>query len=153
MSTCEEIQPAISRYLDGELPDADDSAVFAHAASCAGCREFLRTSLALRSTLQSEPVPAVPARLDRRILTLRPRSLRTPGAETVRRWWTARLPLPVPAIAAAMVVLLAVSVLLVRSLTTPTSPTQTGQAEYILTLETVEVRGAPADPGSNGTRF
>lgn len=153
MSMCEEIQQSISRYLDGDLPASDDAAVLAHAASCAACREFLRSSLSLRSALQSEPAPAVPARLDRRILAIRPRSPHPSAASLARRWWNIRLPLPVPAIAATLVVLLALSVFLIRAATVPAAPAQTTRAEYILTLETVEVRGEPADSHTNGVRF
>ena len=144
MQTCEEVQEALSRYVDGELPASMESKVFEHAATCSECRGFLRSTMALRAELQADAPPRVPGRLDRRIRGLRRRRSRVQGVAVLRDWWNTRLPLPLPAVVGAVVLVLAMSALLLRAITAPTSITRSSRAEYILTLEPVEVRGEPA---------
>jgi anti-sigma factor RsiW len=144
MRTCEEVQEAISRYVDGELPASMESAVFEHAATCSECRGFLRSSMAIRAGLQADTTPRVPERLDRRIQGLRRRRSRVAALALLSDWWDTRLRLPLPAVAGAVVIVLAMSALLLRAMTAPPANARSSRSEYILTLEPVEVRGEPA---------
>jgi anti-sigma factor RsiW len=69
---CEQIQEQISQFIDGELQPAAETELFVHLGACEHCRSFLKDVLSLRNTLALAPHIAVPASLDRRVLTLQP---------------------------------------------------------------------------------
>lgn len=141
MKTCDEVQESLSRYIDGELPSSDEPDMFVHAGGCPGCREFLRSSLALREQLQAGLAPAVPRRLDRRVRVLAGRRRFEAVGSRIRRLWGERLSVPVPALAGGLAVALLLFLAAVR-LFSP-GGTDAQQQTYIMTLEPVEVRGLP----------
>lgn len=57
--THDDVQEQISQLIDGELGTETQPALFEHLSSCAECRSFLNSTLALRSKLatMSEPIP------------------------------------------------------------------------------------------------
>ncbi|MCU0453009.1 MAG: zf-HC2 domain-containing protein [Bacteroidetes bacterium] len=50
---CTDAQPLISRLLDGELPDADAAAVFAHLSGCTDCRRFMSDTVRIQAAVRS----------------------------------------------------------------------------------------------------
>ena len=50
--TCQELDPLIYPYLDGELDEAERGALESHAASCAGCRARLSREAAFQGVLR-----------------------------------------------------------------------------------------------------
>ena len=67
---CDQYQEYISRFIDGELENADESDLFRHLGSCEQCRTFLKSILSLRTALTGSKQITVPGRLDRRVLNL-----------------------------------------------------------------------------------
>ena len=49
--THNDYQEQVSQLIDGELAAADQPSLFAHLSECAECRNFLNSTLALRSQL------------------------------------------------------------------------------------------------------
>jgi anti-sigma factor RsiW len=62
--THDQYQEQISRLIDHDLREEDSSQLFTHMASCRECREFLNSSLRLRSGLAANSL-ATPSNLDR----------------------------------------------------------------------------------------
>ncbi len=58
--THDEYQEQISQFIDGELGEQFQPGLFAHLSTCAECRRFLNSTLALRSKLATllDPIPA-----------------------------------------------------------------------------------------------
>jgi anti-sigma factor RsiW len=147
---CTHYREDVSRYVDRELDEGRIALLFAHLAGCTGCREFLDSMMALRSTLHRLPAPAVPATLDRRIHAIRP-DRRKPIPlliDLVHGWWNRRLVIPVPALAGtALLILSAVLVSFSLWQSARHAPAPELQVMYIMSLPTVEVEGfAPAQP-------
>lgn len=63
MTTCDQIRPSLTAYLDGELADDHGSAVRGHLRECAGCRQVARDEAALRDGLRVLPPVDPPASL------------------------------------------------------------------------------------------
>ena len=55
--SCERWEPLLSRYMDGELPASDVTAVEEHLESCPRCREELASFREMSSLLASETEP------------------------------------------------------------------------------------------------
>ena len=64
--THDDFQEQISQLIDGELGGENQPALFEHLSSCAECRSFLNSTLALRSKLATMVAP-IPAGLDVRM--------------------------------------------------------------------------------------
>lgn len=77
-STCHDIRPQLSAWLDGELTAEARAAVAAHVDRCAGCRRELGRLAALDAALASLTAPALP-RLTEKVLARLPRRRRP--------WW------------------------------------------------------------------
>lgn len=79
---CEEIREALSARLDDEAPPpgADDAAVDAHLAGCAGCRTWLLEATTLHRTVRVRAAAPLEDRTDHILaavpLTARPRRVR-----------------------------------------------------------------------------
>jgi anti-sigma factor RsiW len=98
---CDEMQIAISAYVDDALQTAMQERMFGHLSTCSDCRLFLRRTLDLRATFAAIPAPDVPPSLDRRVMGMslrRPRAERGAG-ERIRSLFGHRLSLPLPSAA------------------------------------------------------
>lgn len=98
---CDEMQLAISAYIDDALETNMQERMFTHLASCSDCRLFLRRTVDLRAAIAAIPSPEVPPSLDRRVMGLtlrRPRAVRGAG-ERFRSLFGHRLSLPLPSAA------------------------------------------------------
>ncbi len=108
----EQFQELMNRYLDEGLNDGPSAQMFEHLGACSDCRNFMRSSMRIRSYyLQQEP-KEVPASLDRRIAE----SVEMIPATVQRRqflapFWTARLSVPVPVAASILFLILVGSLL------------------------------------------
>jgi len=90
MTTCRDIEPLITAYVDGEGPLPDRTAVTAHLEACAACRDRVAAEDAARQMLRVRAASL----LERAPLDLRARcaaGLCPPVARTSPRWWIARL--------------------------------------------------------------
>ncbi len=61
---CDAFQEYASRFVDGVLDAAGQSALFAHLSSCVECRSFLATSVRTREVMQKDAV-SLPEGLDK----------------------------------------------------------------------------------------
>lgn len=130
---CEEFSEALSAYLDGELSAEERSRLEAHLEGCPRCQEELKSLRAVSSLVTSlpevTPSPALLAALGR-------------GFEKRRRWLR---PIPlfkgdlIPALAAAAVILISVTMLLVIP---SVSPLRRAAEPY----ETAPLSGKPESP-------
>jgi tetratricopeptide (TPR) repeat protein len=129
----EEWVKKLSDYLDGELADAEQEAVESHLAGCAACAqvlEDLKGVVSRAASIQPRPPaadlwPGIAARIDapsgRDALT----PFRRPEPWQWRRMLSRRLSLSLPQLAAAAVLLMAVSVGIAWSIAArPASPSQ-----------------------------
>jgi hypothetical protein len=97
----------LSEYLDGDIVGAERSAIEAHLAGCAQCAttlEELRRVATRAASLPGRPLPAdlwpdIAARIGSAVVPL----------HRARRWWNGPLTIGVPQLAAAAVILMAVS--------------------------------------------
>jgi predicted anti-sigma-YlaC factor YlaD len=62
VAACEQWQDAMSARLDGEDPGTTDTALDAHLAACARCREFAAAAGALDLMMGAAPAAVVPER-------------------------------------------------------------------------------------------
>lgn len=67
--THEKYQEQISQFIDGELEERLQSALFAHLSTCDECRRFLNATLALRSNLATGSSISLPQGFDQRVAT------------------------------------------------------------------------------------
>ena len=100
--THDEYQELVSQYIDEELDNKNEEVLFRHLGECNQCRDFLRSSLALRTQIlrTKEAVPE----------TLRLDLAPEPEKEALERdllvlAWQRKVPLPVAA-SVALVLLL-----------------------------------------------
>ena len=108
----EEYQELVSQYIDEELEEGSESVLFQHLGECGQCRDFLRSSLALRTQIlrTKESAPS----------TLRPDFAQERAKnKTIERdllvlAWKRKVPLPV---AASVAILLLLSGLMFSSVT------------------------------------
>jgi anti-sigma factor RsiW len=111
----------LSDYLDGELTPAERAALETHLAACAACTETLEALRAVVSharTLEDAPPaedlwPGIEAQISREIASAvapspEPRG-RAPIIGIGRLWWTRRFDVSIPQLAAAAVLLVALS--------------------------------------------
>ena len=100
----------LNLFLDGELDDTRESALFAHMAACATCRQKLNAVLEFRRLIRDEHIE-VPSwtddRLFRRLEKIRPVNS-SPDRHRDRSFWTRKTTVTVRA--AVLLLLLAASV-------------------------------------------
>ncbi len=137
---CNEIQPRISAYVDGELPGADATAMFAHLSGCMECQAFLTDTLRLRADLRAWEVRApAPARKKSTL------QWKETSGSAIRRLISQRLEIPFAAAAGIALVLLGVSLFSV-SLWLGGSADRAREPGVVYMLPTVEVHAVkPAD--------
>ncbi len=107
--SCQVYEEMLSAYIDGELSSQDEQALEAHLATCDSCRSALSELRAVKAALASVPEEEVPPGLHEMIMCSAITAKRGFFARlsdrlsrwTVRQW--------VPAIAAAMVLVMFVS--------------------------------------------
>jgi predicted anti-sigma-YlaC factor YlaD len=109
----EQAQEFVNLYLDEGLTDDRSAQMFEHLGTCNECRNFMQTSLRIRSYYQQMELSDAPSSLDRRIAV----SIGTARRENQRTnfflpLWTTRLSIPVP-VAASILFLILVGSLLI----------------------------------------
>jgi Putative zinc-finger len=122
MTTCEEIQPRLTAYLDGELADEHGSVVRGHLRECAACRQIARDEAALRDGLRLLPPVDPPATLwagvQARLAAAEVADARKPGWRRAwARWapWTRWAPTMPQFIAGGVVAAAAIAMLTWRA--------------------------------------
>lgn len=109
---CETYQEQASRFMDGSLDAAGQSALFAHLSSCADCRSFLALSVRAREVIQKDLV-ALPEGLEEELfeqLARRP-VVRRLGHDPAAPFWRREVHFAWPLAAAAMLIVVLASVL------------------------------------------
>ena len=111
--THEEYRELVSQYIDEELEEAIETVLFQHLGECSQCRDFLRSSLALRTQILRTKEAAPSA--------LRPDFAQQQEKQTIERdllvlAWQRKVPLPV---AASLAMLILVGGLIFSSLVAP----------------------------------
>ena len=113
----EEWTDRLSDYLDGELPGDERDAVESHLAGCVHCRnvlEELRRVIARAQSIQPRPPhqdlwAGIAERIEARPTTDRVTPLHAPGAQRPLRLPSRRISFTLPQLAAAAVLLMALS--------------------------------------------
>jgi negative regulator of sigma E activity len=113
----EEWTDKLSDYLDGELPGDEREAVESHLAACAGCRnvlEELRRVIARARSIQPRPPhqdlwAGIAERIEARPTTDKVTPLHASGAQRPLRMPSRRISFTLPQLAAAAVLLMALS--------------------------------------------
>jgi anti-sigma factor RsiW len=117
--TCDDVEPLVDAYVDGELDFERALAVETHVAGCAACAARLERARTLARTMKTAPYFRAPE-----VLALRVRATTAAASATVQtrrpdagrgrqlRWWPWLIP-----VASAAVVVLAVAGLLSRRAT------------------------------------
>lgn len=128
----------LSEYLDGELTRADRAALETHLTSCATCTETLdrlRAVVSRAHALEDAPPardlwPGIASQIASASAAVSGRRAREPLSTKDRMWWARRFELGVPQLAAAAVLLIALSAcavwLVVRGTTPASMPVPSG---------------------------
>ena len=83
--TCQQVNPLVERYVDGQLSQELSTSIRAHEGGCARCARRIRSARLLARTLAAEPEPRAPAGFEGRVMdavyreALRGPALRGPG--------------------------------------------------------------------------
>jgi anti-sigma factor RsiW len=141
--TCDEFQQQSSRCVDGELTAREAGLLSVHLGECAPCREFFLSCMMMHSSLSTQALPNVPARLDDRVASLVYSLQSRPVIGTIHQpgFWRKRWSIPAPALAA--VVLFAIlSVFSAFALWHFQGQGRREEAtQYVYTMPPVEVQG------------
>ena len=108
----EQFQELVNLFLDEGLTDGQSAHMFDHLGVCSACRNFMRTSMRVRSYYQQQELEEIPPSLDRRVAVsagMIPAPSRRP--HFLMPLWTTRLSIPVP-VAASIIFLILVGSLL-----------------------------------------
>ncbi len=145
--TCDEVQEALSQFIDDEPDHEALPGVFAHIETCGDCRAFLRSALRIRTALVTAPVPGVPEDLDARVRRLWERREAVPaGRARLADIWRKRFAVPIPAAAAVVLIVVSLMVSTIFMVNRANQAQQTVARErYAITLPTVEIQGSYAD--------
>lgn len=148
MTACERHEENISAFIDRELADDIAAELFAHLGSCPRCRRTFTTLATLHERIAMLPDPAVPHALDRRM-----RSMDAPpvariarAGSDLRTLWRRRLAIPAPALAIALLAVMATILLSVLLLRPQPAPPAQQQVMYIMSMPAVEVEGVRDRP-------
>ncbi len=141
---CEEIQEALSQFIDDEIDHTAMPLMFAHLGECGECQAFLQSAIKVRSAVVAASPIRVPDSLDAKVRRLWERE-EIPTLQhrpIFTRFWQQRYPVPAPALGATVLLILS---LLISTLTMTfrghDMQQSTAQREYTLTLPTVEIQG------------
>ena len=66
--TCQQVNPLVERFVDGQLSQGLSASIQAHQARCARCAARIRSAQLLTRTLVAEPQPRAPARFEDRVM-------------------------------------------------------------------------------------
>jgi len=108
----EQFQELVSLYLDEGLADAQSARMFVHLGVCSECRNFMRSSMRVRSYYQQQELEEIPSSLNRRVAAsvgMMPTSSLRP--HFLMPLWTTRLSIPVPVAASILFLILVGSLL------------------------------------------
>jgi Putative zinc-finger len=96
MSTCTNIRPRLTAYLDGELAGDDGSVVRGHLRECAACRQVARDEAALRDGLRQlapvDPPASLWAGVQARLAAAEVADAHTAWWRRLARRWTPAMP-------------------------------------------------------------
>lgn len=96
MSTCTNILPRLTAYLDGELPGDEGSVVRGHLRECAECRQVARDEAALRDGLRQlvpvDPPASLWAGVQAQLAVAEVADAHTPWWRRAWRRWTPAMP-------------------------------------------------------------
>jgi anti-sigma factor (TIGR02949 family) len=110
---CEWALERMDAYLDGDLGEEETSAMRLHVEACAGCRGELELAEATKAALRSLPERHCPDAVTGAVMERI--SAETPAGPSALRWWEALLrwkPLRPATVAAALVLIVSVSILI-----------------------------------------
>ncbi len=135
-----EMEEAVNRYVDGELPVAEQAALFAHLSTCASCRSLMESVLQFRRMSRLERIAVPPAAGGAFLQRLAAHKARRPlDDRPVRR--ASRRPQRAAGVAAVGVLLLA-GLWLANQSAPPLAP-------LLVTSETERVEMAPQHPAAS----
>jgi len=120
--THDQYQEQISRLIDNDLRGEDSSPLFTHLASCQECREFIHSSLKLRSGLAADLL-ITPARVDKMLLQ-RFSSPVVQKLRSIQSLWNRQVTMRIPVVA-FLLCLIAAGAVLVFSGRSPFSGPET----------------------------
>jgi hypothetical protein len=122
MDKCISYQQLISAGLDETLSADQLHQLNEHLAECADCRAFRDSAISLREAISALPIqePSKPLRLNR----------------SSRSWWRHRMAVPLPAVAAGLLLLLASWLIHLRPYDTPSIEMTT---EHYVAVEQVDI--------------
>jgi anti-sigma factor RsiW len=107
--TCDDVTRRLTAYVDGELDDANGSAVRGHLRTCTACRAAADDELAVRDAVAKLPSPDVPPELWRGIQgQLAAREVADSKRSRWWLWWQAARPKLIPAALVAATAALAI---------------------------------------------
>lgn len=143
---CNEYQELVSALIDNELQESESATAFHHLGECGRCRSFMRTLLQSRSALAANTEAAVPATLDDKVLSI---PLHTPTARRLKfsELWKEKFAVPVPALAAAFLLLIAsfaASMLFLSEQQAQKGETQ--KVVYVIGMQPIEVQAMDNQP-------
>ena len=131
--THDQYQEQISRLIDNDLRGEDSAPLFTHLASCQECRDFIHSSLKLRSGLASDLL-AMPARVDKMLLQ-RFSSPAIPKPRSSQSLWNRQVTMRLPVVA-LLLCLIAVGAVLAFS---GRSPFYEPETVYVTRLPAVVI--------------
>jgi anti-sigma factor RsiW len=125
-------QELISLHVDNELTDTQSAELFAHLATCDGCRKFMRTTIRIRSHISGQELAEVSQVLDQRVLkNVTHKTIRETKREWLAPFWWTRIIIPLPAAASLALLIIIGSLLVSPILVSQKSPQQRISAEEI----------------------
>jgi anti-sigma factor RsiW len=126
----------VNLYVDNELDDKTSAELFAHLGACETCREFMRTTMRVRSHIASQELAEVPLALDRRVLASMRREVTT--VRERGRWfkpvWFTRISIPLPAAASIIFLVIVGSLLFSPLLLREERPPQQVNVEQVMPI-------------------
>ena len=139
---CNEYQELVSALMDNELQEPESAKLFGHLAKCESCRGYLRTFLHLQSTFTAGKEVVVPGRLDERVLSIPLDATATPRRFRFSEFWKEKFAVPVPAVAAAFLLLLASLATSMLFLSEhQTQKEEPRKVVYVIGMQPIEVQG------------
>lgn len=131
--THDQFQEQISRLLDNDLHEEESISLFTHLLTCHECREFMQSSLKLRSGLAASSLN-VPASVDMRLhQRFSPRTV--PMSTKARTLWSRQVTLGFPVVALFLCLVAAGAVLMLSG----RSPFREPETVYVTRLPAVVV--------------
>ena len=106
-------QERISLCIDNALSDKESAKLFAHLSRCNNCREFMKSTMAVRAHIADEKLAEVPLSLDRRVLSsVAGKTVQGERSAWYEPAWFTRISIPLPAAASILFLIIVGSLLL-----------------------------------------